>query len=163
MTYDVKLPLDQTPRYPDRCVGCERENPETHAEVVVVVSVRTQSLTSELADTALFGASKGNQNRHIRLKPPACSRCCGPINRAGLYAIIIQYTFPLMGVSAFGIGLVYGYSWLGIAGLVLGVLWPAILSVMRPPALGVTASGANLVYEFRSERMGREFEELNLH
>ena len=162
MTYDVKLPLDQTPRYPNRCVACERENPETNAEVVVVVSVRTQSISSELADTVLFGTSNRNQNRHVRLKPPACSRCCGSINRAGLYAIISQYAFPLLGVAAFCAGLVFGYSWLGIACLISGILWPAIRSVMWPPALGATASGINLVYEFRSKKIGKEFEEHNL-
>ena len=162
MTFDVKLPMQQAPRYPNRCVACARANPDTNANVVVMVSVRSQSISSELVGSLVFGSSNGSHNRHIKLNPPACSSCCSSINRTGLLAVVCQYVFPLLGVAAFFLGLVYGYSTLGIAGLIAGVLWPAIWSVVRPPALSVTAYGDELVYEFRSATVGNEFRELNV-
>jgi len=162
MTYDVKLPIQQVPRYSNRCVACERPNPGTNAEVMVVVSVRSHTISSELVGSLVFGSSNGSHNRHIKLNPPACSNCCSSINRAGFLAVVCQYAFPLLGVVAFCFGLVYGYSMLGVAGLIAGVLWPAIWSVVRPPALSVTAYGNELVYEFRSAIVGHEFRELNV-
>ena len=162
MTYDVKLPIKQSPRYPNRCVACERANPETYANLVVVVSVRSQSISSELVGSLVFGSSSGSHNRHIKLNPPACSRCCSLIKRAGFQAVVYQYAFPIIGVAAFCFGLVCGFSLLGIAGLIAGVLWPAIWSMIRPPALSVTANGEDLVYEFRSATVSNEFRLLNV-
>jgi hypothetical protein len=83
------------------------------------------------------------------------------MNRAGWYALVSQYAFPLLGVVVFFIALTYGLFWLGMIGLLAGIVWPAIRSLVWPPALGVTVSGSNLVYEFRSEKLSQEFRELN--
>ena len=83
------------------------------------------------------------------------------MNRAGWYSLISQYAFPLLGVVVFVVALIYGHFWLGMVGLFAGILWPAIRSIIWPPALGVTVFGSNLVYEFRSEKVGKEFRELN--
>ena len=95
MTYDIPLPFSQKPRYPNRCVVCERENPETTAELVVLVSIRTRTISSEIAETVLFGASNSSQNQHVRLCPPACLRCSRLVTRHGWYALIGQYAYPL--------------------------------------------------------------------
>jgi hypothetical protein len=161
MTYDISLTWNQQPRYPNRCVVCERENPETTAEIVVLVSIRTRSISTELAETVLFGASNSNQNQHVRLRPPACLHCSRSINRQGWYALIGQYTFPLLGVLCFVVLLAYGYFGLGIVAMFAGIAWPAITSTVWPPAIGATGIGSNVVYEFRSAKFSKEFEELN--
>lgn len=161
MTYDISLPWDEKPRFPNRCVVCERENPESTAEIVVLVSIRTRSLSSEIAETVVFGATNSNQNRHVRLRPPACVPCSRSISRQGWYALFGQYAFPLLGVCGCMILLTYGHFWLGMIALFAGIFWPAIRSTVWPPAIGATGVGTNLVYEFRSEEFSKEFKELN--
>lgn len=161
MTYDIPLPFSQKPRYPNRCVVCERENPDTTAELVVLVSIRTRTISSEIAETVLFGASNSSQNQHVRLCPPACLSCSRLVTRHGWYALIGQYAYPLLGVACAVALMAYGYFWLSMIVLFAGILWPAIKSIAWPPAIGATGVGTNVVYEFRSLKFSKEFGELN--
>lgn len=161
MTYDIALPLSQRPRYPNRCVLCERENPGSTAEVVVLISVRTRSISSELAESLIFGATNSSENRHVRLCPPACLTCARSINRQGWYVLIGQYAYPLLGVICLAVMLSYGHFWLAMLALFAGILWPPIKSTVWPPAIGATSVGANLIYEFRSADFSQEFQRLN--
>lgn len=164
MTHDVPLPFAARPQYPDRCVRCGRAHPETRASISVLVARPAQSsLLEDGVDLALGTSSRrASANQHVTLTPPACTRCVGRVRWHGIASLTVQYLGPLTGVAGLIYGLYAGHSYLGYAALALGICAPVIWWLWRPPALGVTAVGPNLVYEFRSAAIAEEFRRLNL-
>lgn len=160
MTHDIALSFFQIAKFPHRCVVCESPNPDTIAELKIIIANPPQSLAEDAMD-AMFDISRNGSNGRITLKPEVCHRCKKGLKRYHFWKQIWQYLGPMLGVAIFGLCLFKNLAILGAVALVAGIILPVAYEMLYPPAISATGIGKNINYEFLSQLYSQEFAELN--
>lgn len=156
-THDVHLPSNRRPQFPDRCVSCERENPANSVSLSVTGAGTTPGFAEQALDAAL-GSNVVSSNRRVTVEAPACVPCGNALLRRHRWKSFWLYAGALGGTLLLLLVLVQtGSVWLGFVPLALGILAPVIWELRWPPGFTFTPAGAQITYEFRSERVAREF------
>lgn len=161
MTHDISLPYHQTPIFPSRCVVCEALNPDAIAELKVVIASPPQGLTEDVVNAVLDTPNRGSNNVRLTLKPAVCRQCKKSLKQYHFWKQIWQYLGPLLGVAVFGIFIMKHLTYIGVAGLIVGIVLPVAYELIYPPAINATGIGKNVNYEFRSQLCAQEFAQLN--
>jgi hypothetical protein len=160
MTHDIALSFFQNAKFPHRCVVCESPNPDTIAELKIVIANPPQSLAEDVVDVILDTSRIGSNGR-ITLKPEVCHQCKKGLKRYHFWKQIWQYLGPLSGVAIMGICLFKNLTILGFIALAAGIILPVAYELKYPPAISATGIGKNINYEFLSQLYSQEFAELN--
>ncbi len=146
MSFDVALPRDHRPIFPERCVACGGAPERT----VPLRSLRLASPT---------------------LEAPVCARCSPRVRAARLFrhgtalgVALVTYlllrVFVLPSLPSRGLlGLVRAYGDVGGAFLALFVAYVALM--FAEPPIDVVDDGKTLHFEFRSEAYAHEFADAN--
>lgn len=149
----MNLPVSAAPRWPDRCVVCDRPSPNHRAEIVDRKTTLWTTITLQFA-------------KKVRVSAPACADCASAIERQELLA-----------KAGLGVAVVLGL-WFGLKlavprlpgwppGLVAGAcafaayLPVVAIRVFWAPAFAITAWGEAVTYEFGRESYAREFAAMN--
>lgn len=152
-SHDVKLPASVPPRWPDRCVVCDRQSPNHRAQFSDRKTTLWTTITLQFA-------------QKINVTAPACPDCASGLSRRELRSKVGMWVAVLAGV------------WIGMKvvvprfpgwppGLVAGAcafaayLPLVTVRVLWAPAFGITAWGEEIAYEFGRESYARAFAELN--
>jgi|CXWL01.1.fsa_nt_gi hypothetical protein len=156
-THDVPLPSNRRPQFPDRCVSCEREHPGNTVRLSVTGAGTTPGAAESMLDLAL-GSTAVSSNRRVTVEAPACVGCGNALLRRHRWKTFWLYTGALGGTLLLLLILAGGGSvWFGLAALAMGILAPVIWELRWPPGFTFTPAGAQITYEFRSERVAQEF------
>lgn len=152
LSIDVRLPKDQVPKFPDRCVVCGREKPDG------TVRVGTRAI-------GWWTWAFWVPGRKFALDVPACSWCAARLRRGRLFRWLTLAALALAAVftiAPFFEGVPRPLRrWL-VLGAVIVVLLPWFTwEVMFPPPIDLTAYGDAVDYEFRDRAYAEEFAALN--
>lgn len=153
MSHDVKLPVNATPKWPERCVVCDRPSPNHCARFVDRKTTLWTTLTLQFA-------------KKVHVTAPACADCASGLERREWIAKIGMWV-TLLGGLWFGREVMVPRwpSW--PPGLVMGACALAAyaplvaLRVVWAPAFAITAWGEEIEYEFANEAYAHEFAEMN--
>lgn len=161
-TYDVTLSNRQQVIFPSRCVVCEKKDPDAFIELSFL-GIRTSApLLTAAADAALpgnldpkyYSSNTSNQIQGI----PACGTCSSGLKwyhrrlQIGYYTAWIPGIVPLM----LGVPMIFSIPF-----LLLCASAPGILTLLFPPSFGASFWNENANFEFKSETVAKEFDELN--
>jgi hypothetical protein len=161
-THDIQLPFKTRPKFPARCVCCEQEHPQGVAKVSVVGATSSPSFSEMALDAAVGSSSRAGSNRRVTVQVPACPECVKSLERRHVWKTVALYAGVLVGLALCLLGVAALHSvWLGVTGLLAGIVGPVIWELRDPPAFTITPSGGSITYEFRSARYASEFAELN--
>lgn len=152
LSSDVRLPKNRKPEFPNRCVVCGQEHPDS----TVPVSTRAIGWW-----TWMFWLP----GRKFSVQVPACSGCGRRLWRQHLFRWLITIVLILcvvFAIAPFFADFPRAYrKWL-ILGAVIVVLLPWFLwQVFFPPPLDLTAFSDSIDYEFRDRAYAEEFASLN--
>lgn len=162
-THDIQLPFKTRPKFPARCVCCEQEHPQGVAKVSIVGAASSPSISEMALDAAVGSSSRAGSNRRVTVQVPACPECAKSLERRHVWKTVALYGGVLVGLVLCVLGVAALHSiWLGVAGLLAGIVGPVVWELLDPPAFTITPSGGSITYEFRSARYASEFAELNL-
>ncbi|MDF1798450.1 MAG: hypothetical protein P1V81_04690 [Planctomycetota bacterium] len=152
LSHDVRLPKDQEPRFPERCVSCGRGEPEDSYRV------GTNAIGWWTFTSFSFG-------RRFVVEAPACVPCADAMGRQRWrsrgFTLVLTILAVAIALSLFGDmeGPARRYVAMGVMLLVMA---PYILvQVFWPPVFDVTAFKRSVDFEFANLDYAHEFAELN--
>lgn len=169
-THDIKLPGRQRPRFPGRCVSCERPRPGDFARIAVTGSQSALGWTTDAALLSATGSAVQGTNVRVKLEVPACPGCARRLERRHFWKTVMLYASGLLGAAALmavilwanGQGLSRGMgTFLGIVALLTIVAAPVVYELKHPPAFTVTPLDGQVTYEFASALCAEEFTHAN--
>ena len=150
---EVKLPRTQRPLFPDRCVISGESNSDD------TVQFKVHSLTWP----STFAAG---QDRAISVIDVPVKRAYkGKLRRQRKMRFALYSVYGIVGATiAMNAG-----DWLGrdlsrlqtVLAVIIGLIPVGVLQLFLPPAFAVSATGSNIVYEFKSAEYARDFDVLN--
>jgi hypothetical protein len=161
-SHDVTLAINQRPKFSNRCVVCEQENPTATANVKILGATSAHSWESDVVDLTLGINPTPRSNSIVTLLVPACPRCAKKLSSWHILLITAKYLGALLGVAIGGFFLFKGLSFLFWVALLLGIVLPVIYELLYPPSLGATVKGNQIIYEFQSLTCAEEFAQLNV-
>lgn len=153
MSVDVNLPKDHTPRFPDRCVVCGEEKPDS------TVKIKTDS-------SGWWSMFFWWMWRRHATEAPACKECGRSLHRqrfgmtlmtAAVVGLVLFCVFPMfedMIPRAFR-----KYAFVGV--VILCLLPQIIYRVANPLPFYTTAYRKSVDYEFRERLMAFQFANMN--
>jgi len=151
-SHDVRLPLDRSPRFPDRCVRCGMPEPGhtwRHAARSVGLSW-------------LFPLALG---RRVAVDVPACHACEEKLSAQRLRRRLVDFALVAAGVAV-AITLLDGAStpWrrvLGFASALVFVLPAIVHHTLFPPPYDLTVGSDHVDHEFADPLYARDVSHLN--
>lgn len=160
-TFDITLPNSQRVVFPPLCVVCEKANPGETIKLSFL-GVTTGSVIEMAADKALIGdvdAKYYGGNTTSRIDGiPVCKGCAAGLKWYHRFLKFGYYTGWLPGVGLIFLGLP---TWISVAVCVIGACSPGILTLRFPPPFGASFMDSQANFEFKSEKVAKEFLELN--
>lgn len=160
-TFDITLPSAQRVVFPPLCVVCEKANPGETIKLSFL-GVTTGSVIEMAVDKALdmerdpryYGSNTSNKIDGI----PACKGCASGLKWYHRFLKFGYYTGWIPGVGLIFLGLPV---WISVTVVILGAISPGVLTLIFPPSFGASFINGQANFEFKSEKVAREFLELN--
>lgn len=153
LSHDVTLPVDAEAVFPDRCVYCGREHPES-----TVRMSRHLGRLRQLAMPWSRGVKAGGA-------VPACTGCDSIVQREWTRNRWIERFFNVPVAIAIGIIVIAlnisHAKWVAVAIFLLTVLPFVIWRILHPLPFDLTIRRSGVAFEFQNEQFAREFADLN--
>jgi hypothetical protein len=161
-THDVTLPSKQRPKFPPRCVCCEREQAASTITLTVTGADEGPGFGEAALDAVLGSTSSRRGNRRFTVTVPACPKCGIALRRRHFWKTAFLYLGVLFGLILLLVALALWNSLaIGLVALFAGILAPVVWELIDPPGFTFTPAGGQITYEFRSQLCAQEFAQHN--
>ena len=152
LSTDVKLSKDVQPVFPDRCVSCDRDQPDEN------IKICTHSIGWH---TLLFWSF----GKRFCVNVPVCFQCKKSMRMQRFFSLLINFLFIVIGVYV-AVYLLDSYEGSFKKWLVMGIAVICILPLITweiffPPSIELTAYSETVDYQFKNSDYAEEFAEFN--
>ena len=153
LAMQVKVPRTQHPIFPDRCVVSGDSSPDQTVQFKV----------DSLSWSSMYAASQDGAISVVDV--PVTRAFQGKLRRQRKKRFALYFVYGIVGAAI----AMNASDWLGrdlthfqtILAVIVALSPVGALQLFLPPAFAVSASGSNIVYEFKSAEYARDFEALN--
>lgn len=166
MTYDITLPGNQRPQWPDLCMACGTPHPGSLASISCVGSQSAFGWKVDALDMVTTGTTQRSSNVRVNLQVPACPKCAAALERRHFWKTVFLYVSGFGSVGALVVVIAIGDQLgfpsgvnvtLGVAGLLATVAAPVIWEFRHPPGFTITPAGDRVIYEFARKECADAF------
>jgi len=152
LSIDVRLPKNQAPKFPARCVVCGQEKPDG------TVRVSTRAI-------GWWTWTLWAPGRKFAVDVPACSWCGARLRRQHWFRWLTMLALAaaaILTIAPFFDDVPRAFRRWVVVGAVLVVLLPGFVwQLIFPPPIDLTAFSDSVDYEFRDRAYAEEFAALN--
>lgn len=169
-THDISLPGSRRPRWPDRCVCCEKEHPGHKAKIGVTGASSSLGWAKQGTLVSTAASLGGSGNIRVKLEVPCCESCAPALERRHCWRTVLLYVTGILGAAA-SVAVMMVCMIAGLHGALTGILsigallgtlaLPIAYDFLRPPPFTITPCSGRITYEFLSARCAEEFARAN--
>jgi hypothetical protein len=156
-TYEIKLPRSRAPRFPDRCVVCDKEHPDSK----LTLSARAFAWWMAF----VWWAAMLSWFKGFQCAIPACAGCARKFMRQYRMRFVIEAVLVLAAI-ALAIYLVHDLprvwrKWAGIGSALLILMPMFVWQALWPMRVQIDTDGSTVEYQFTDAEYANEFKAMN--